>query len=413
LHCLALVSLCGAVLENPAQTNDPPALYLTWQRDPTRTMTIHWHTTEPDAESKVQFRKRGDTNWHAVAGSAQPMPHSDRLIHTVELTELEPQTDYRFRFGTNSTAYKFRTMPADLARPIRFIAGGDLYHEKNWMDQMNALAARFDPAFVMIGGDLAYANEKAEQVGRWYTLFDSWKKFAVAPDGRLIPLLVTIGNHEVRGYWYQTPAEAATFYRLFSMPGPRGYGSLDFGDYLTVFLLDSWHTHPVGGEQRAWLEARLAQRQHVPHLIPLYHVAAYPSARPFDGGESGPISAAIREHWSPLFEQYGVRLVFENHDHTFKRTHPIRAGKIHPEGVVYLGDGAWGVHLRKTHPVESTWYLARTGTIRHFHLVTLYADQRHVLAINDKGEIFDELYQRANCRKQPAEEVSLEPVNAR
>jgi hypothetical protein len=60
----------------------------------------------------------------------------------------------------------------------------------------------------------------------------------------------------------------------------------------------------------------------VPHLFPVYHVPGYPSVRAFDGATS----AQVREHWAPLFERAGVRVAFENHDHAYKRTHPIRAG---------------------------------------------------------------------------------------
>jgi len=125
----------------------------------------------------------------------------------------------------------------------------------------------------------------------------------------------------------------------------------------------------------------------------VYHIPGYPSARPFDTGENGHISTAIREHWSPLFEKYGVKIAFENHEHTFKRTHPIRNGKVDPKGVTYLGDGAWGVRTREPHPVEKTWYLAKAAPVRHLYLVTVYERQRHVLAIDSDGKIFDEVFQ--------------------
>jgi hypothetical protein len=47
-----------------------------------------------------------------------------------------------------------------------------------------------------------------------------------------------------------------------------------------------------------------------------------------------------------LFDRYGVQLAFENHDHTFKRTYPLRAGKLDPRGTVYLGDGCLSEHPR-------------------------------------------------------------------
>jgi hypothetical protein len=51
----------------------------------------------------------------------------------------------------------------------------------------------------------------------------------------------------------------------------------------------------------------------------------------------------VREYWAPLFERYGVQIAFENHDHVYKRTVPLRSGAPHADGVVYIGDGSWGM----------------------------------------------------------------------
>jgi len=56
-----------------------------------------------------------------------------------------------------------------------------------------------------------------------------------------------------------------------------------------------------------------------------------------------------------------------------------------------LGDGTWAVSPRKPDP--GRWYLAKTAPVRHFYLVNLYAHARHVLAVNEAGQVFDEVYQ--------------------
>jgi len=385
---LAAVSVPGRSIGAPF---DPPALYLQWQRDPTTTMTIHWHTVG-EAKSGLLHRPVGGAAWQAAAGTAQPFVGTDRWVHTVELTQLRPATDYEFCFSPGEKVFKFRTMPQDLRQPVRFVTGGDVYHEYKWMDLMYGLAGRLDPAFVVLGGDLAYAHggTNEERITRWFDYFAAWKTNAIAPDGRIIPMLVTIGNHEVKGSAGQPPENARSFYTLFAAPGAQGYACLDFGKYLSLVLLDSNHTHPIVGAQTDWLKGQLAARTSIPHVIPFYHTPAYPGYR----SETGSHAEQIRANWCPLFDQYGVKLVFENHDHCFKRTHPIRGGNLDPTGTVYLGDGAWGVNLRTPDPGKPKWYIAQSGPIRHLYLVTLYPEARHVLAFNEAGQIFDEVYQQ-------------------
>lgn len=108
----------------------------------------------------------------------------------------------------------------------------------------------------------------------------------VTTDGRLIPLIPVIGNHDVKRRFRRTPADALFFYTLFAMPGIQGYNVLDFGNYMSLFLLDSGHTHPIKGKQTEWLRESLKQRKNVPYKFPIYHVAAFPSVRKYKRGDT-------------------------------------------------------------------------------------------------------------------------------
>ena len=71
----------------------------------------------------------------------------------------------------------------------------------------------------------------------------------------------------------------------------------------------------------------------------------YPSSRPL----STPISEKGRTVWGPIFDKYNVRVAFENHDHTYKRTKKIKNGVAvsgNETGTIFLGDGCWGVNPR-------------------------------------------------------------------
>ena len=391
---------------------DPAAIFLTWQNDPATTMTIDWHSTPEDGRrgSELHFRKDGESEWKVTQGTWHSFPHSDRMIHRVELRRLEPATIYHFRFGEDSKEYHFRTMPGDLSEPVRFVTGGDTSHSQH---DMTAVAMTYDPDFILWGGDLAYANGTPERAYRWYGWFDGIKENLISEDGRVVPVLVAIGNHELfrvgrltRGSDPMSEEEieayltkhnlwdrkATYFFDLFAFPGRQdaAWEVLDFADYMSVIILDSDHNYypqdnpVVEGVQTGWLDAVLKERQDRPHVFPVYHVPAYPSHRSFDGGTS----TRIREHWVPLFEKYGVRVAFENHDHTYKRTHPIRDGKIAEDGIVYMGDGNWGRSPRSGENKDE-WYINRFESLVHGIVVTVSADRQEYIMVDDTGREFD------------------------
>ncbi len=377
----------------------PPGLLLTWQRDPTSTMTIDWHRRGRDSgqPAVIDFRLRGSGEWQAVGAERFPFPFSDRVIDRVEIVGLQPDSEYEFRSG-DSLVYYFRTMPERLDRPLRFAQGGDTLHGRELMEMTNRVAMEYHPEFVVWGGDFSYADGWSRYAWRWHMWFDVNMNTLIADDGRVVPIIAGIGNHEIwESYHNDRMVDDAArvryapfFFPLFAFPGLPGYNVLDFGDYLTLIAPDSDHANPILGEQTEWLDGILRERQHFTHIIPFYHVPAFPSTKEFETA-SGGRSRLIRDTWVPLFEQYGVRVVFEHHDHAYKRTHPIKAGKVDPDGVVYLGDGSWGVGARRIHDPDA-WYFAQTlGGVQHAIIVTLHPDRQEFLMVDGEGKVFDEL----------------------
>jgi hypothetical protein len=393
---LLALAICGCH-RGADLARDPMAIYLTWQRDPATTMTIQWiGNAKPDG-AHVLYRAEGQKEWQQASGFDRPLPqgHDDKHVYIVELTGLSPYTIYHFKIAGAEGEDKFRTMPSHLDRPIRFVVGGDMFHETPEMLQdANRLAAKKSPMFAVAGGDLAYASVREvsglEDYERWMEFMIRWSEDMVTPEGLKVPLLAVLGNHDVNGRYLQPPSSAKFYYTLFTMPGKQGYNVLDFGDYMTFIMLDSEHTHPIEGAQTQWLEETLAARQRFPNKFAAYHVPAYPSVRTFDG-KYNPL---IRANWVPLFEKYGLNISFEHHEHAYKRTHPIKAGKVDPNGVVYIGDGAWGTTPRPPRTPAERWYLAHTAQAQHVLLVEITPKERHVTAFDvPTGKAIDELRQ--------------------
>jgi hypothetical protein len=383
-------------------TFQPTTLFLTWQRDPTTTMTVQWVGTRGEtADTTISYASTAKTvpaTWQIQPATPRPYPLTDLKVFRAELTGLRPGTDYQFRIGKQSPLYRFRTMPAKATDAIHFISGGDCGVNAHAVAN-NVQAARQDPMFAVIGGDLGYDNGKAVETS--LAFLRNYSKHMVGRNGRLIPMVACIGNHEVDGGYNKPRAKAPFFYALFDGLFPEtGFATLDFGDYLSLVLLDTGHTTPIGGEQAGWLDKTLKARADHPNVIVVNHVPAYPSARKMDGDKG--TGAGNRQHWVPLFEKYRVPVVLEHHDHTFKRTRPLLDGAADDNGVLYLGDGSWG-RLRSPQKPENLPYIALTSREYHLSLHRIQGHERFHLALDENGRVMDVC--RSGQRKTGAVQV--------
>lgn len=368
----------------------PSVLYLTWMRDPTTTMTVQWHTTERDPLSQVYYRRVGESGWQSQEGIYSRLPKTDFLVHTVELESLEPDNQYQFRIAGKEGIYRFRTLPARLTRPVTFVVGGDAYFYLSTLRKMNAQIAARDPDFVVVGGDIAYTHGrralfmgKGWEINRWRTFFKEWKSQMVTSDQRMIPIVPVPGNHDVRATALATVPQHLMFYELFAM-GEKGvpFRTLDLGDYLSLFLLDTGHSYHIEGAQTDWLKNSLSHRENVTWKMAAYHIAGYPSVYPFHGI----VPKKIRTEWAPLFERYHLNVAFEHHNHAYKRTHPMKGGRIDPDGVIYMGDGSWGVTPRKP---RKLWYLDAAQKTNAVCVVTLHPEGARIGALSIRGKNID------------------------
>lgn len=375
----ALFSLFGK--ESPLSV-----VYLSYQDDPSHTIMVHWHAPRKQLPV-VTYRLKGEKEWKVQEGNSAELSGSKVCVHSVALMDLTPDKEYEVEIQRE--CFRFRTLPAELSRPVRFVVGGDALLHRKLFEKMNSEIALQNPDFIVVGGDIAYTCgvprwmqnlQSASQ--RWHIFFTEWKKNLVTSDGRLIPIVPVVGNHDVRHPGHPKAAQGNLFYTLFSLPEADSYRVLRMSNYLSLFILDTGHSCEIGGQQAKWLKLELAKRESSLYKMAAYHVSAYPSVYPF----MAKTSQAVREQWSTLFERYHLCCAFEHHNHAYKRTFPIKAGQIDVNGVVYMGDGSWGVHPR---PTKDLWYLARGEQLNAVCLVTLTSDKAEVEALCIDGKKID------------------------
>lgn len=336
----------------------------------------------------LRFRRKGQGEWQTRTSLRRPFGDSGAWVHSVDIDGLVPGTAYEYQLEEGPKGW-FETAPVEVPDGTTFVTGGDMFHSVEFLDAMNRRAGEEDPLFALLGGDLAYANGLS--ASRWYQWLDSWAKEAVAPDGRMIPMVVAIGNHEVKGVAYAPldpppTSEAPHFYSLFILPEGVSNYALDFSKSLSLVMLDSGHTQSVAS-QTEWLRETLEVRRDAKRTYVCYHRPAWGTGVKADAVD-------IRREWGPHFEALGVDVVFENDHHVYKRTKPLLAGRVDEErGIPYLGDGAWGTDVRviPAEQLKGRDWLAHFASRNHLIRVTMKADGAAYDAMSAEGEVFDHL----------------------
>lgn len=244
--------------------------------------------------------------------------------------------------GSGADTWSASTVPA-LPLPANIVVVGDFgsatESEYEVADSIKDLAKVLPLTAFVTTGDNFYSDD----------IEDIW----LAPYGWLegtdTELLASWGNHDIES---ESRQRLVTEY--LGAPG-RAY-SVSFGSVLLI-VLDS---NDVGNEsQRRWLVSELEGSGGL-SIVVFHHPA-------FSCGYHGTTEVVV-ESWVPLFEEHGVDLVLNGHDHDYQR--------FEREGVTYVVTGGGGRALRPLRqcPTGTPEPLVSTDQHHHYVVLTLSAD---------------------------------------
>lgn len=282
---------------------------------------------------------------------------------------------------SNGKPYRFKTFPKE--EELRFIIAGDLYEGKQELYiKISRSAAEKNPHFAVLGGDLAYASNPGNRA-RWIEWLRLWSETMITSEGYMIPMTAAIGNNDTSGRLYQSPSNAPIFYMLFR----SAYQVLDINQAVSIFILDSGHTHSIDGEQEKWLSRSLKARRNKIKFA-AYHVPAWTALKKNDSKTT----TKIQNCWIPHFDSCHLTAAFEHHEHNYKRTFPLRNLQIDPQGTLYLGNGGFGAkNTRRPFKPSERWYLEKTAAKSHFIFVSVQKNRLEIQAIDSNGMTFDQI----------------------
>jgi predicted MPP superfamily phosphohydrolase len=221
-------------------------------------------------------------------------------------------------------------------------------------EQLRLSREQFPFDFVLMMGDNIYGSKTPQDFQRKFE-----QPYKPLLDNK-VAFYASLGNHDV-------PEEQS--YKLFNMDGRRYY-SFKKGN-VRFFALDSNYMDP---DQLTWLTNQL-QGSTDEWKIAFFHHPLYSSAAAHGS------SLELRGILEPLFQRYGVQVVFSGHDHVYERMTPQK-------GIAYFTEGSSG-QLRRGNIRGAEFSAKSFDTDCAFMLVEITSNELYFQTISRTGQTVD------------------------
>ena len=259
------------------------------------------------------------------------------LQHEVALEGLAPGTRYYYRVSSAGSilaageTYFFDTDAGRGDPEFAFFVTGDIGdptgQQARTAQRILATVPRAEMG--LLCGDIIYPNGQSS--GYDDNLMRPWAGLM-----RNCAIWPALGNHD----WHVNPDD--NFRAEWVLPNNEHYFSFDRGPvhFIALDTRDGDIYDPAN--QVAWLRADLAAQRDARFTVVYYH---HPGMTCTYKG----YNQAVISRFMPLFDEFGVDLVFTGHAHTFERLYPIRNGAVvaraqdpnytNPGGTLYVTTG--------------------------------------------------------------------------
>lgn len=324
---------------------------------------VRWETS---ADVPTRLRWGAQRDCPSLLESPKPV-----RSHEVLVSGLLPGTVSWYRlegYGQPQEAIPVRT-PLVAPATVRLAVLGDTHSTGGVHARIVREIVAEAPDLLLHTGDLSLRPGKREgNVERDFFRVE-------APLLRSVPIYPVLGNHDGNGF---------RFVELFVRP--RGDGGTTYylvrRGPLALVALDTNESVEAGSAQGRWLAETLESLAGDPGV--LFRIVAMHWG-PFDSGSGHGSNLDARDALVPLFERYGIDVVFSGHDHVFERS---TVG-----GVRYVMTGGGGGGRRKPHEVLGDTWTEASSSVPHHCLVEIDGRRLRFAALEAKtGRILDEFH---------------------
>jgi len=329
-------------------------------------ITVMWETNESSA-SRIDYGLTDSYGFSEVNST-------NTTIHEIRLSNLTVDTLYHYKVTSDTTESldnTFKTAAANTT-PFRFVVYGDT--RSNPSDHLSVVNAIIEsnPEIVLHTGDII--ND-----GRVY---NQWGSEFFTPASNLIKnktVFTSLGNHENNASWY---------YSFFSNPtesGNEAWYSFEYGNSHFI-ALDTTQDFSVGSNQYNWLVSDLNSSAATSStwIFVFFHHPPYTSGA---HGTPEATGVNVRNWLVPVFEFYGVDVVFNGHDHQYERSYK--------SGIYYLVAGGGGAPLRSVNQTENPYQQLALSTLHHC-TIDVNGSSLTINALFNNGTVFDSFSMQAS-----------------
>jgi len=353
-------------------------------------VTLVWRT-DVAADSMVEYGPTPEFGSFAVDAT----PTED---HVIVIGGLEAGTSYHYRIWSGGIVLAdgsvFRTANPETDTQFDFIAFGDTGSGTWEQWEVAAVAESIWPRFILESGHVVNPE------GEWY-YYDPRFFLPYATILREIPIWPVMADHD-----YMTD-NGAPYYFAFHLPAnnplrTEQYYSFDYGNAHFIGL-DIETDFSPGSPQFHWLVNELRYHRKPWNFVHI-HAAPYSSSiwGPAERGDR------MRTYLSPLFEIYGVDIVFCGAKHHYERFFPIWQDEIDVEkGVQYVVSAGGGQEVT---PVYGSPLTAYFESVHHLTHTTIDGDQLVLDAIRIDGTLMDSFTRQARIWNGPLVSVAPEDL---
>ena len=321
--------------------------------NPINGLTITWSSS--GASDSIRWGYSSVLETGSFNGNLRAGYQNNFFKYTFPNTQANSIIHYKL-FDSNlnlwTSEMTYNTAPEQNDTSFSFVVLGDSRTGITIWNQIANLANSKHSNFTIYTGDIVANGNNGSDWNNWFSNGNQYIENNI--------IYHSIGNHDL--------SDSAYYQKIFDLPevnGSKLYYSFNYGNAIFICLNSE---DPSNTAQYNWLLNTLSANKDKTWKILFFH-------RPFYtiGGHSGEMNPYFNSWWK-AFDDFGVDIIFNGHDHMYERTKPLNRNinKIMPvssygsdsdKGRCQIVCGGAGAPL---YSGSATWFIEKYKSNHNF-----------------------------------------------